>query len=68
LWKTNRRFALHTLRDFGVGRNVMETKIMKHTDWLVEQFRKEGRGGRAFSPFDAIQLSVGVLLLKSIFY
>jgi cytochrome P450 family 2 subfamily J len=62
LWKTNRRFALHTLRDFGFGRNLMEAKIMKHTDWLVDQFQKNGLNGNAFNPADSIQLAVGSFL------
>jgi cytochrome P450 family 2 subfamily J len=59
LWKTNRRFALHTLRDFGFGRNIMEAKIMKHADWLVEQFTQQANAKNAFNPAHDVQFAVG---------
>uniref|UniRef100_A0A914X0E0 Cytochrome P450 n=1 Tax=Plectus sambesii TaxID=2011161 RepID=A0A914X0E0_9BILA len=36
-WREQRRFAVHTLRDFGMGRNVMEEKIMNSVETLFEQ-------------------------------
>ncbi|CAJ0962471.1 unnamed protein product, partial [Mesorhabditis belari] len=27
IWREQRRFTLHTLRDFGMGRNLMETRV-----------------------------------------
>jgi hypothetical protein len=59
LWKTNRRFTLHTLRDFGVGRNLIQAKIMKHADWLVEQFTQQAITRKAQNPSNCIQLAVG---------
>ncbi|CAI5451075.1 unnamed protein product [Caenorhabditis angaria] len=39
-WQQHRRFALQTLRDFGVGRNVMEDKILNELNWLIQDFEK----------------------------
>jgi hypothetical protein len=35
LWREQRRFSLHVLRDFGVGRNVLEPKILEQARELV---------------------------------
>uniref|UniRef100_A0A914WHC8 Cytochrome P450 n=1 Tax=Plectus sambesii TaxID=2011161 RepID=A0A914WHC8_9BILA len=35
LWREQRRFALHVLRDFGVGRNMLEPKILDQTRELI---------------------------------
>uniref|UniRef100_A0A914UQ33 Cytochrome P450 n=1 Tax=Plectus sambesii TaxID=2011161 RepID=A0A914UQ33_9BILA len=35
LWREQRRFALHVLRDFGVGRNMLEPKILDQARELI---------------------------------
>uniref|UniRef100_A0AC34GW49 Cytochrome P450 n=1 Tax=Panagrolaimus sp. ES5 TaxID=591445 RepID=A0AC34GW49_9BILA len=35
-WREQRRFSLHVLRDFGVGRALMEDKIMHEVDILIK--------------------------------
>ncbi|CAJ0962292.1 unnamed protein product, partial [Mesorhabditis belari] len=37
IWREQRRFTLHTLRDFGMGRNLMETRIMDEVDDLLDR-------------------------------
>ncbi|KAM4772106.1 cytochrome P450 2K1-like [Rhinophrynus dorsalis] len=38
-WKVMRRFTLSTLRDFGMGRKLIENKINEECDFLVQKFK-----------------------------
>jgi hypothetical protein len=59
IFRHNRRFALHTLRDFGVGRNLMEFKIRHQTDWLISAMEKVAGTDLDYSLDDDLQLTVG---------
>ncbi|XP_030290316.1 cytochrome P450 2J6-like [Sparus aurata] len=48
IWKKQRRFALTTLRNFGVGKNTMEQSICAEIRHLQEEIEKEK--GEPFSP------------------
>uniref|UniRef100_A0A914UZN0 Uncharacterized protein n=1 Tax=Plectus sambesii TaxID=2011161 RepID=A0A914UZN0_9BILA len=41
LWLEQRRFALHVLRDFGVGRSIMEDNILTESRALVDGIREK---------------------------
>ncbi|KAL7396100.1 hypothetical protein ABVT39_000259 [Epinephelus coioides] len=47
-WKRQRRFALSTLRSFGLGKNAIEQKICEETRHLQEEIEKEK--GEPFRP------------------
>ncbi|XP_062874916.1 cytochrome P450 2K1-like [Trichomycterus rosablanca] len=49
-WKEMRRFALSTLRDFGMGKRMSEAKIIEETKYLIQVF--EAFDGK---PFDTTQ-------------
>uniref|UniRef100_A0A914X3V4 Cytochrome P450 n=1 Tax=Plectus sambesii TaxID=2011161 RepID=A0A914X3V4_9BILA len=60
-WREQRRFALHTLRDFGMGRNLMEAKIMSSVATMCEQL-DESIAAEAFDMNWPLQLCVGNII------
>ncbi|XP_068941453.1 cytochrome P450 2K1-like [Petaurus breviceps papuanus] len=46
-WKIMRRFALHNLRDFGMGKKLIEVKIQDEVHYLITKF-----GSHKGKPFD----------------
>jgi hypothetical protein len=40
-WQAQRRFSLHIFRNFGVGKNIMEEKIMIQCDVLVKHIKQQ---------------------------
>ncbi|XP_063771270.1 cytochrome P450 2K6-like [Pseudophryne corroboree] len=46
-WKAMKQFTISTLRDFGVGKNIIEEKINYESDWLVKMI-----GSFKGKPFD----------------
>ncbi|XP_044036826.1 cytochrome P450 2K1-like isoform X2 [Siniperca chuatsi] len=51
-WKEMRRFALTTLKDFGMGKRLSEGKIIEECHYLIEEF--EQYKGKAFDNTQAI--------------
>uniref|UniRef100_A0A914YVV9 CYtochrome P450 family n=1 Tax=Panagrolaimus superbus TaxID=310955 RepID=A0A914YVV9_9BILA len=40
-WKEQRRFALHILRNFGLGKNMMQEKVLHEVTDLIEHVREQ---------------------------
>uniref|UniRef100_A0AC34FJU2 Cytochrome P450 n=1 Tax=Panagrolaimus sp. ES5 TaxID=591445 RepID=A0AC34FJU2_9BILA len=45
LWKDQRRFALHVLRNFGLGRNLMQERVLNEVSMLISAVKEEMKKG-----------------------
>nr|AJG01372.1 cytochrome P450 33C4 [Bursaphelenchus xylophilus] len=45
LWKSQRRFALQVLRDFGLGKDLMEQRVLAECEDLVRNLEEDAAGG-----------------------
>uniref|UniRef100_A0A8R1HKS5 CYtochrome P450 family n=1 Tax=Caenorhabditis japonica TaxID=281687 RepID=A0A8R1HKS5_CAEJA len=57
-WVQHRRFALHVLRDFGLGKNLMEEKILGEVTAMIDAIRKSPDDVDMQNIFDACVGSV----------
>lgn len=62
-WLEHRRFALHVLRDFGMGKNVMQEKVLEEIAFLVENIKSQvAAGNKEISIQNAIDIGVGSII------
>lgn len=55
-WREQRRFTLTTLRNFGLGKQSFEGKIMEEIDYFLQAFRE--KGSEPFKPDHIIEIGV----------
>lgn len=66
LWKEQRAFTLHTLRDFGFGRRPLETKIMEEVGIFLEEL--EGARGQPYANIrDLAKVSISNIVCSVLF-
>ncbi|GMT36639.1 hypothetical protein PFISCL1PPCAC_27936 [Pristionchus fissidentatus] len=67
LWREQRRFTLHTLRDFGLGKDAMQERILDETVHLLDLLEKESVETGTTSPIKHIEKSVASVINLVIF-
>ncbi|XP_075057405.1 cytochrome P450 2K1-like [Mixophyes fleayi] len=60
-WKVMRRFALSTLRDYGMGKKSIENKINDECEYLMQTFRSHG--GKPFDNMTNINTAVANIIV-----
>uniref|UniRef100_A0A665UCJ1 Cytochrome P450 2J6-like n=1 Tax=Echeneis naucrates TaxID=173247 RepID=A0A665UCJ1_ECHNA len=65
LWKEQRRFALFTLKYFGVGKRSLESSILNEFIYLSKEFANEK--GKPFNPHYIINKAVSNIICSLVF-
>uniref|UniRef100_A0A914CT29 Cytochrome P450 n=1 Tax=Acrobeloides nanus TaxID=290746 RepID=A0A914CT29_9BILA len=68
LWKEQRRFALQVLRNFGLGKNIMQERILVEVSSLIEQINNDINAGvLVHDILTPIGIGVGSLINNLVF-
>uniref|UniRef100_A0A8C9WJD3 Uncharacterized protein n=1 Tax=Scleropages formosus TaxID=113540 RepID=A0A8C9WJD3_SCLFO len=64
-WRQQRRFALQTLRNFGLGKKSLEERVSEEARYLIEELEKHK--GKSFDPQHCLQNAVANIICSIVF-
>uniref|UniRef100_A0A4W4DYG1 Cytochrome P450, family 2, subfamily AE, polypeptide 1 n=1 Tax=Electrophorus electricus TaxID=8005 RepID=A0A4W4DYG1_ELEEL len=64
-WMVQRRFVLHTLRNFGLGKKSVEERVNEETQYLIQEFQQHE--GNPFYPIHPIMNAVSNIICSIVF-
>uniref|UniRef100_A0A914YAS5 Cytochrome P450 n=1 Tax=Panagrolaimus superbus TaxID=310955 RepID=A0A914YAS5_9BILA len=63
LWKEQRRFAIKVLKEFGLGRNLMQERVLDEVSHFIKDIRGEIEAGNKEIDFqNSLELAVGSII------
>uniref|UniRef100_A0A7E4VVZ6 CYtochrome P450 family n=1 Tax=Panagrellus redivivus TaxID=6233 RepID=A0A7E4VVZ6_PANRE len=63
LWRENRRFVLYVFRNFGLGKNIMQERVLDDVCGLIKTLKDEiASGAPEIHLFDEIDITIGSII------
>ncbi|XP_044150679.1 cytochrome P450 2C39-like [Bufo gargarizans] len=64
-WRSLRRFTMTSLRNFGMGKKTMETRVLEESKYLIQAVSETG--GKPFNPTMLMACAVGNIISSVLF-